>query len=141
MKNNDETVVEGKIQRYCIGFLLPFILTVLWLNYEMKNMPTYHMSFHHMSLIGLVVVSLIFFGIPLIILSIITEKLQKENTFLFIVFSFLLAFAPMIILFFIIFFYALGWLFVIPSWILTIIILRCHYLYYKKNEIIEISYF
>lgn len=136
MKNNYETVVEGKIQRYLIGFLLPFVLTVLWLNYEIDDRP-----YHHISFVGLTVASLIILGIPLLIISIITEKLQKENTFLFIVLSFLLGFAPLIILFFIIFFYVLGWLFVMPSWTLTIIILRLHYLYYKKSEIIEISYF
>ncbi|MBQ9602039.1 MAG: hypothetical protein IJR46_08555, partial [Neisseriaceae bacterium] len=78
--------------------------------------------------------------IPLVFISLITETLQKYNTFLFFVFSVLVLLGYMCLTlltaFLIVFFWS-----IVPGYLMTIPILRWHYLYHKQKAFIEIDNF
>ena len=81
-----------------------------------------------------------FFAIPLVVINLITEMLQENNTFLFFVFSIFVLLAYMFLTLFTVWLIVFFWS-IVPSWLITLPILRWHYLYYKEKEFIEIDSF
>ena len=124
---NNNVNVAGQGQRFFIGLILPIV-------------PIFLLGVWESSLDERFLAIVFFFAIPLLVINLITETLQKYNTFLFFVFSVLVLLAYMCLtvltIWLIIFFWA-----IVPGWIMTIPILRWHYLHYKKKAFIEIDNF
>ena len=130
MNNIANVNVSGQVQRFCIGIILPIIPFFTW--YFVFTQP--------FETIGWVFVTIAFCAIPLIVINLITEMLQRNNTILFFVFSILVLLGYMFLTAFTIWLIVFFWS-IVPSWLITLPILRCHYLYYKDKEFIEIDYF
>ena len=80
MNNIVNVNVGGKVQRFFIGFILPIS--------SVFPIFIYPLSQEH--LIESFFFTITFFAIPLVVINLITEMLQENNTFLFFLFSFFL---------------------------------------------------
>ncbi|MBQ9184071.1 MAG: hypothetical protein IJ780_00160 [Neisseriaceae bacterium] len=127
---NNNVNVAGKGQRFFIGLILPIVPLFIW----------YFIFIEPFETIGWVFFVVAFCIIPLVFISLITETLQKYNTFLFFVFSVLVLLGYMCLTlltaFLIVFFWS-----IVPGYLMTIPILRWHYLYHKQKAFIEIDNF
>ncbi|MBQ9258771.1 MAG: hypothetical protein IJ187_02810 [Neisseriaceae bacterium] len=127
---NNNVNVAGQGQRFFIGLILPIVPLFIW----------YFIFIEPFETIGGVFFVVAFCIIPLVFISLITETLQKYNTFLFFVFSVLVLLGYMCLTlltaFLIVFFWS-----IVPGYLMTIPILRWHYLHNKKKAFIEIDNF
>ena len=127
---NNNVNVGGQVQRFFMGIILPIAPLFIWYFIFTKPFET----------IGWVFITVAFCAIPLVFINLIIERLQTHNTFLFFVFSVLVLLGYMFLTAFTIWLIVFFWS-IVPSWLITLPILRCHYLYYKDKEFIEIDYF
>ncbi|MBR6026642.1 MAG: hypothetical protein IK065_03460 [Neisseriaceae bacterium] len=128
---NNNVNVGGQVQRFFMGIILPIAPLFIWYFIFTKPFET----------IGWVFITVAFCAIPLVFINLIIERLQTHNTFLFFVFSVLVLLGYMCLTlstaYLIVFFWC-----IVPGCLITIPILRWHYLHGKnKEEFIEVDYF
>ncbi|MBR6026641.1 MAG: hypothetical protein IK065_03455 [Neisseriaceae bacterium] len=125
---NNHLKVGGKWQRFFIGLILPTIFMSPFLLILLFSFPQELLM---EKFLGTIVCVLVLVGISLII-----EQLQKYNNFLFFLFSILVLLVYMFLTAFTIYLLAFFWS-IVPSWLITIPILRWHYLHCKKKVDIQ----
>lgn len=130
MANNIVEVDVGEqVQRLFVGVILPVATLFIW--YFLFKVP--------FETIEYVFLTSALCAIPLVAINLITEILQRHNTFLFFVFSILVLVAYVGLTLLTFWLMAFFWC-IVPGWLMTLPVLRWHYVcHHKKHAMIERS--